>query len=297
MSAARPLRARRTRRDDHVQPAREAQRDQRCAACRPQRGVGALPRRRRRVGGDRHRRRPGLLRRRRPRTTAPERPGTWPGSFWEIPTVNSFESGLEVWKPTIAAVNGYCLGYGLTAVSACDFVIAADDAEFGMPEVRLGVPTIVGAMRLPRRIGDAGRARAPAHRRSHRRGAGARDRARVEGGPARRPARGGAAARRPPLPGRAARGARGQRDGAPRQPRCPGRTRFGWARRCDVSWARPTTPVKGCRPPRNGARRAGPVAEPRRRRCRCARSLRRRRAGRAGSRRRPTGRTGRGRRS
>jgi (E)-benzylidenesuccinyl-CoA hydratase len=79
--------------------------------------------------------------------------GTWPGSFWEIPTVNSFESGIEVWKPTIAAVNGYCLGYGLTAVSACDFVIAADDAQFGMPEVRLGVPTIVGAMRLPDRVG------------------------------------------------------------------------------------------------------------------------------------------------
>jgi E-phenylitaconyl-CoA hydratase len=79
--------------------------------------------------------------------------GTWPGSFWEIPTVNSFESGLEIWKPTVAAVNGYCLGYGLTLVAACDFVIAADDAEFGMPEVRLGVPTIVGAIRLPRRIG------------------------------------------------------------------------------------------------------------------------------------------------
>ena len=78
--------------------------------------------------------------------------GTWPGSFWEIPTVNSFESGLEVWKPTIAAVNGYCLGYGLTLASACDFIVAADDAEFGMPEVRLGVPTIVGAMRLPQRI-------------------------------------------------------------------------------------------------------------------------------------------------
>ena len=100
--------------------------------------------------------------------------GTWPGSFWEIPTVNSFESGLEVWKPTIAAVNGHCLGYGLTLVAACDFVIAADDAQFGMPEVRLGVPTIVGALRLPKRIGmqaaleilltgervDAGRAQA-----------------------------------------------------------------------------------------------------------------------------------------
>ena len=78
--------------------------------------------------------------------------GEFPGSFFEMPTVNSFESGLEVWKPTIAAVGGYCLGYGLTAVAACDFVIAADDAVFGMPEVRLGSPTIVGAIRLPRRI-------------------------------------------------------------------------------------------------------------------------------------------------
>jgi enoyl-CoA hydratase/carnithine racemase len=79
--------------------------------------------------------------------------GEWPGSFWEIPTINSFESGLELWKPTIAAVHGYCLGYGLTSVARCDFVIASDDAQFGFPEVRLGVPTIVGAMRLPGRIG------------------------------------------------------------------------------------------------------------------------------------------------
>jgi enoyl-CoA hydratase/carnithine racemase len=79
--------------------------------------------------------------------------GEWPGSFWEIPTINSFESGLELWKPTIAAVNGYCLGYGLTTVARCDFVVAAESAEFGFPEVRLGVPTIVGAMRLPGRIG------------------------------------------------------------------------------------------------------------------------------------------------
>lgn len=78
--------------------------------------------------------------------------GTWPGSFWEIPTINSFESGLELWKPTIAAVDGYCLGYGLTAVSACDFVLASDRAQFGFPEVKLGVPTIVGAIRLPGRV-------------------------------------------------------------------------------------------------------------------------------------------------
>ncbi len=81
--------------------------------------------------------------------------GTWPGSFWEIPTVNSFESGLEVWKPTIAAVNGPCIGYGLTAVIACDFVIASERATFGFPEVKLGTPTIVGAIRLPPKIGWA----------------------------------------------------------------------------------------------------------------------------------------------
>lgn len=81
--------------------------------------------------------------------------GTWPGSFWEIPTINSFESGEEIWKPTIAAVNGPCIGYGLTAVAACDFVIASDRASFAFPEVRLGVPTIVGAIRLPPKIGWA----------------------------------------------------------------------------------------------------------------------------------------------
>jgi E-phenylitaconyl-CoA hydratase len=83
--------------------------------------------------------------------------GEFPGSFWEKPTVNSFESGLEVFKPTIAAVNGHCIGYGLTAVLFCDFVIAVDDATFGFPEVTLGQPTIVGAIRLPDRVawGDA----------------------------------------------------------------------------------------------------------------------------------------------
>ncbi|MGH9040615.1 MAG: enoyl-CoA hydratase/isomerase family protein, partial [Acidimicrobiia bacterium] len=79
--------------------------------------------------------------------------GTFPGTNWERPTVNSFESGWEIFKPVIAAVNGFCLGYGLTMVTWCDFVVAAEDAEFGFPEVRVGLPTIVGAMRLPERIG------------------------------------------------------------------------------------------------------------------------------------------------
>lgn len=78
--------------------------------------------------------------------------GEFAGTFWEKPTVNSFESGWEIHKPVIAAVNGYCLGYGLTLVTWCDFVVASDRAEFGFPEVRLGVPTIVGAIRLPQRV-------------------------------------------------------------------------------------------------------------------------------------------------
>lgn len=78
--------------------------------------------------------------------------GEFPGSFWEKPTLNSFESGWEIFKPVIAAVNGHCLGYGLTLVTWCDFVIASERAQFGFPEVRLGVPTIVGAIRLPQKI-------------------------------------------------------------------------------------------------------------------------------------------------
>jgi E-phenylitaconyl-CoA hydratase len=79
--------------------------------------------------------------------------GEFPGTFWEKPTQNSFESGWEIFKPVIAAVNGHCIGYGFTLVTWCDFVIASERATFGFPEVRIGVPTIVGAIRLPQRIG------------------------------------------------------------------------------------------------------------------------------------------------
>lgn len=81
--------------------------------------------------------------------------GTFGGTFWEKPTINSFESGMELFKPTIAAVHGPCVGYGLTGVSFCDFVIATPEATFSFPEVLLGVPTIVGAIRLPPRLGWA----------------------------------------------------------------------------------------------------------------------------------------------
>jgi enoyl-CoA hydratase/carnithine racemase len=74
--------------------------------------------------------------------------------FWSsLYGFDSFEAGLEVWKPTIAAINGYCLGIGCTLAITCDFRIASEQAQFGFPEVKLGVPTIMAAVRLPRVVG------------------------------------------------------------------------------------------------------------------------------------------------
>jgi enoyl-CoA hydratase/carnithine racemase len=60
--------------------------------------------------------------------------------------------------PVIARINGWCLGAGLELAACCDLRIAADTAAFGMPEVRLGIPSVVEAAMLPRLVG-AGRAR------------------------------------------------------------------------------------------------------------------------------------------
>lgn len=60
--------------------------------------------------------------------------------------------------PVIARIRGYCLGAGLELAAACDLRIAAADAIFGMPEVRLAIPSVVEAALLPRLVG-AGRAR------------------------------------------------------------------------------------------------------------------------------------------
>ena len=141
--------------------------------------------------------------------------GEFAGTFWEKPTQNSFESGWEIFKPVIAAVNGYCLGYGLTLVTWCDFVIASERAEFGYPEVRIGVPTIVGAIRLPAAGQLAVRHGASAHRRAHRRDEGQGDRPRRVGRAARSADGRGAFARGPAARRRATRRPGHQGDGGP----------------------------------------------------------------------------------
>jgi enoyl-CoA hydratase/carnithine racemase len=60
--------------------------------------------------------------------------------------------------PVIARMPGWCLGGGLEVAAACDFRIAAHDAKFGMPEVRVGIPSVIHAALLPRLVGW-GRAR------------------------------------------------------------------------------------------------------------------------------------------
>ena len=62
--------------------------------------------------------------------------------------------------PVIARINGLCLGAGLELAASCDLRVAADHAVFGMPEVKLGIPSVIEAALLPMLVGwgrDGGR--------------------------------------------------------------------------------------------------------------------------------------------
>lgn len=57
--------------------------------------------------------------------------------------------------PVIARMPGWCLGGGLELALACDIRIASEDAQLGMPEVKVGIPSVIHAALMPRLIGNA----------------------------------------------------------------------------------------------------------------------------------------------
>jgi enoyl-CoA hydratase/carnithine racemase len=72
-----------------------------------------------------------------------------PQEMWLTQRNQLLNRGLEVWKPVIAAVNGYCLGGGMTLLLATDIRVAAEHATFGVSEVKRGViPANGGTQRL-----------------------------------------------------------------------------------------------------------------------------------------------------
>ena len=81
---------------------------------------------------------------------------TFPASYTEDFITRNWEAMMQIRKPVIAAVRGFALGGGCELAMMCDLIVAADNAQFGQPEIKLGIiPGAGGTQRLPRAVGKA----------------------------------------------------------------------------------------------------------------------------------------------
>ena len=78
------------------------------------------------------------------------------GGFYMHDFLAPWDDVGSISKPIIAAVSGFALGGGCELALLCDFIIASEDAQFGQPEIKLGIlPGIGGSQRMARSIGKA----------------------------------------------------------------------------------------------------------------------------------------------
>ena len=83
-------------------------------------------------------------------------PFNFPDAYRRGLISRNWDTIRQVRKPVIAAVSGFALGGGCEVAMACDMILAADNAKFGQPEIKLGIiPGAGGTQRLPRAVGKS----------------------------------------------------------------------------------------------------------------------------------------------